>query len=382
MSEIDEILETRKEESEDMSRLIRGGIRRNIYSRAVITVLVLALAAAGIWHGARAVKENHSFHLEDMEYLLDDRIPDANEELADNLVTANAGWYLNCYFELFVPGSCFILDPNCAPAEKDFGAWAVTGYLLDAFHMNPEYARLPEVKSDSRREFEIRDGSFVPDADILYSIYYENPFRNWWSFNSTWERWHSVPDIKTEIESLPDSASVEFDLKFKETSDTDGLLLWLSQYPGSTPVYAVTHLYTDKENGYRICPQGFSFLRSFYIGPTSEETREKYPGFSPAAVSMVPYYKTSSFVSAPQRKHVKEELLSHYRDSLKLLLDNDFLNEKEKDIAEYVYGDLLEKEPEILGMRIYCSKEDARKLLEDDNILNIRIADIKLHRFD
>lgn len=386
MSEIEKMLEERNEISEEiqdeMNRDIRKGISRNIYIRAVITVLVLALAVSGLWYGVRAVKEESSFHLDDLELLLSGRIEDSSEEVKNNILTLNAGWYLNCYVELFAPGNVFLLDPDAEPQEKAFGSWTVSGWLTDQFHMNPEYSVLPQTDGSSRMDFEIRNGKFIPDTDIDYILFRKNPFRNWWTYMSSWEKNHQVPDITEEITELPASAGVELDMKFKSPMDTDSLLLWLSQFADSTPVYAVTHLYMDKDNAYRIYPQGFSFTRSLYFGVVSEETREKYPGFSGTAVSIVPYYQTASFISGPRREHVKEELLSHYTSSLKLLLENDFLDGIEKDIAAYVYADLQKNEPEILGMRIYCSKADALKLLEDDNIQNIRIADIRLTRFD
>jgi len=77
-----------------------------------------------------------------------------------------------------------------------------------------------------------------------------------------------------------------------------------------------------------------------------------------------------------------EKLKKHYQSVLSLLLNNDVLEENEKEGAEYVLQDIQDNPVQVLGIRMFCTKEDALRLLEDERIEDMHIEDVKMSRFE
>jgi len=91
------------------------------------------------------------------------------------------------------------------------------------------------------------------------------------------------------------------------------------------------------------------------------------------------------FLSNEDKGKIKgnpKDLYEHYKSVVSLLVENDILTEPEKTIAGNLNKELQENPVRILGIRMFCTKEDALRLLEDERIEDMHIEDVKMSRFE
>ena len=391
MSEkIDEILEEQfvidDEEQKQMNKKIQRGIAKKIYTKILITILILSCLVYGGYNGYQHYLDTNSFHLEDLEQLV--TVKDYfGHSTKEQVVAQNTGFYLHAYCELFFPGYVFEYYGNAEDISRtDYGKYEVRSILLNYFHVNTEKHSMGfQNLIYETVKMNINDGKMSLSYEDIMRIKGNDLFQIWWNYGDTYKEKYSVPAISDELETFPDSAYIELDMRFKEPLSLEDVFLFQTEYPDSRLAYGVTHqiqlpeVYSGK---YTI---GMSFLFGNYAFP-SQEAMEKYPWLFMTSFMIDEYDTTNRWInqfgSEGARKINAKHYLEHYKNVVSLLVDNDVLTEPEKTIAETLKEELQGDSVMISGVRMFCTKKDVLALLEDERIADMHIEDVKMSRFE
>lgn len=387
---IDELLEERmnisEEEQTEMNKKIQTGIARAVYSRVLIVLTALAVLLGAGWYGVSKYQEAVSFHIRDLKPLIKETVIEG-EDWTDWAIAHN---YLSLYFELFAPGYVLGYSEEAELEKTENGAYAYHGSLIPWFHVNTEGIQLSTHITPETGDYIIKDGKYIPDEQVRDMMNSRIVFKRWITSEQTWDRSYKAPEIRDEINKLPDSAFVQMAVRFDQPITVEELLEVCAGLPGARLSYAVTHLCPDKENSYQMTPLGISFLNSFMVGEWLYEKPEEgpYPWLSmkPLIYQDTTYGKDYSYYmqynSAALRHDLAEQTIQHYQSILKLMLDSNFLGEKDEKAVSWAYQDMQENTLKVYGIQIFCTKEGALNTLDLTNVKNMRIEDIRMSRFD
>ena len=394
--------ETEAASHDRLEEQIRKGIRNNIYRRAVL-VVTAALALIGIiLFGVHAVRERSSFHLSDWESVVSEELVQETLEryqLKDSSSTRdllNAQAYISAYSSIFLPG---IVPEFCEPDISDFhaaeyGTYRIGGKLTDYFEVNPENEPYRMKAEDNAFCIEIKDGRIIADQsrNILndgsvvlnnlnsyetYSGLVEGEFYSHFRTESTANKTKAYTE---KIRELPESAMVSLDIRLKEPVTVYSLLRSARNYDHSRIVYAVTE-YLPKDEMYDEAAIGFSLIGgngpdrflADYEGLLMDDTlRRDKSCFQQGIFNS---NNRASFFGEPNDAALRMETM--YRTQLKLLIDNHLLNERELRAAEAALSHAEAGEVEIIGYRIFTSRDDALSILKRENILRSHIVEVK-----
>lgn len=357
---IEELFDNREiineEEQKQLKKEIRRGLAKNIYSRLIITLICVSVLIFAVFFIYQKYRESRSFHLDELELIID-----GENMTEEDKLSKNAQWYLNSYIELTAPGYYVQYSfPNATRTADEvylFGG----AYAADRFHTNGEGFTASDHVSLQMDRY---SGGIGIAPDLRGYIALSDPFQKWWADPDAYEQLYSIPASEDELTDLPSSASVKIDIKFDHPLTTEEMLALGKNYPDSQIVYAVTHVFNIFENSDAFHALGFSLIFSDNSCSLNEEAEIKYPCLK------------------IEEQYSAEELNDHYRSVLSLLLNNKVLWADQMIAVEKVYDDILENGISILGVRMICSKHDALLLLDDENIRNAHICDIKMSRFE
>ena len=394
--------ETEADSHDRLEEQIRKGIRNNIYRRAML-VVTAALAVIGITlFGIHAVRERNSFHLSDWESVVSEELVQETTEryrLQDSSGTRdilNAQAYIAAYSSIFLPGMVpEFSEPELSDSRAaEYGTYRIGGKLTDYFEVNPENESYRMKAEDNVFYIEIKDGRILADqsGNILndgsvvlnnlnsyetFSGLQEGEFYSHFRNESTANKTQSYTE---KIRKLPESAMVSLDIRLKEPVSVYSLLRSAGNYDHSRIVYAVT-VYLPNDEQYEESAIGFSliggngpdrFLES-YDGLLADDTLRRDKSYFQQGIFN--YNNRASFFGEPKDAALRMEAM--YRTQLKLLIDNHLLNEREQRAAEAALAHAEADEVEVIGYRIFASRDDALNILERENTLRSHIVAVK-----
>ena len=391
MSEkINEILEETviidEKEQVKMNQKIQRGIAKNIYSKILIFILIFSCLIYGGYSGYQNYLEKNSFHLEDLEQLVTvkEYFGHATKE---EVVAENTGYYLHAYCELFLPGYVFDYYGEEENIQRtDYGKYEVHSRLLNYFRVNAEKHRhgLGNLIYGTVT-MNINDGKMSLNNEDKRRIKGNDLFHTWWALGDKYVEHYPIPSISEELNTFPDSAYIDLDMRFKEPMSLEDVFLLQTDYPDSRLAYGVTHQVQGPDENPGNYTVGMSFLFGNYPFP-SQEAMEKYPWLFMLSLSGDEIDTTNRWInqfgSEAARKINAKYYLAHYKSVVSLLVENDILTEPEKTVAENLNKELQENPVRIMGIRMFCTKEDALRLLEDERIEDMHIEDAKMSRFE
>ena len=394
--------ETEADSHDRLEEQIRKGIRNNIYRRAML-VVTAALAVIGITlFGIQAVTERNSFHLSDWESVVSEELVQETTEryrLQDSSGTRdilNAQAYIAAYSSIFLPGMVpEFSEPELSDSRAaEYGTYRIGGKLTDYFEVNPENEPYRMKAEDNVFYIEIKDGRILADqsGNILndgsvvlnnlnsyetFSGLQEGEFYSHFRNESTANKTQSYTE---KIRKLPESAMVSLDIRLKEPVSVYSLLRSAGGYDHSRIVYAVTE-YLPNDEQYEESAIGFSliggngpdrFLES-YDGLLADDTLRRDKSYFQQGIFN--YNNRASFFGEPKDAALRMEAM--YRTQLKLLIDNHLLNERDQRAAEAALAHAEADEVEVIGYRIFASRDDALNILERENTLRSHIVAVK-----
>ena len=393
--------------NDELTRKIQKGIRNNIYKRAAVVVAAAILLFGVISYGGRAVKEKQSFHLSDWEAVVSeeqlsktaDRYQIQNgSELKDIL---NAQAYISAYSSIFLPGIVpEFSEPDSLNAHAiTNGTYQIGGKLIDYFEVNPENEDYFVKAEDNDSYICIKDGKIIADQSrnilnagsrVLKHINAYEPYSGLEEGDFYSHFRNEGTDYKTlaycnEIRKLPSSAMICMDIRLKESVTVYNLLRAAANEEDSRIVYAVTD-YIAKSDEFDECAIGFSliggngpeeFKEGFQSLKTDDTLKRDKRSFQQG---MFYYNNRASFSGEPlDASRIYEE---RYCTQLKLLIDNDLLNEREQHAAETALAHAEAGDMEVIGYRIFAARDDALKILERENTLRSHIVSVKSNMFE
>lgn len=400
---LDEKLVIPEEEQKSLNHKVRNGIARSIYTRILITALVIASGIFIIRYAADAYRQSAAWHLNELEMLEDEDI--LQESFGDapyNTETVNARLYLSMYIELFAPGYKIVYPDYSSPVSNvEYGTYEISGSVINYFSQaeNPFALNRSDVICD---HMTLKDGKIVLDDDVKYNLFKSDRFRLFWTAPLKYLRVfpnNSYFSIRTdEIESLPDSAYVEMDVYFYRELTVGQFCEMIADHKDSRIEYAVTHILSDtfrytggpitySRDTFEEPPVlGFSLVHSNNVFLPSEEMNEKYPKLAlpPDEYGYMQIFNHywNIFQDRDQMAEYSETFIDHYRSALSLLVNNHVLSEEEESCGREVLDDMEENDLTVKGVRMICTKEDALKWMTDMNTRAYKIENAKWSRYE
>ena len=381
-----------EEEQKEINRKIHRGIASEVYKRVLIVLGAAALVAACCTAGYRKYRDLKSFHLSDLENVLDPEV--LQDEQPDVL---NAQYYLNAYCELFMPG--YVISYRSDNAERtDYGTYTFDAELTHVFRTNPETLWSVPLGTASAEGMVIQDGKIIRTDSVYHETVLNDTFWRWWESGLDYAVFYLPGDVRTELEEMPASALVELDVRLRDPVTVEEVLKMQAMYEDSRIIYCVT--YIDEQPGTRAKEVlGFSMMRGTADYDNIVVLRyrsEDYPELD-LPVECLPVNFFSNVYIATLKLEMQmmeqgnaredmpvtaERLEVHYETLLKLLLDNNVLNERETVKAQAALEDLSANGVSVQGMRIICTKEEALEMMDSHLFRDVHINDAKTSRFD
>jgi len=265
-----------EKEQKKMNKKIQRGIAKTIYSKIIIFFLIISCLIYGGYNGYQNYLETNSFHLEDLEQLV--TVKDYfGHSAKEQVVAENVGFYLYAYCELFFPGYIFEYYGEEDIQRTDYGKYEIHPRLLNYFHVNTEkHTHMLGNLIYDTVTININDGKMSLNNEDKRRIKGNDLFQTWWHLGDHYTDRYPIPAVSDELQTFPDSAYIDLDMKFKEPMSLEDVFLFQTEYPESRLAYGVTHQvpYPDEKQGFYFI--GMSFLYGNYPFP-SQEAMEKYP---------------------------------------------------------------------------------------------------------
>ena len=395
------------DEANDLEHRIQKGIRNNIYRRAIITVLAALVLIGMAMYGTDRIRERNSFHLSDWKYVVSDELIEKtkasygiqNTDAVKEIL--NAQVYISAYSSIFLPG---IVPEFCDPSDsyarsEPYGTYQIGGKMIDYFSVNPENEAWFMKAEDNESFIRIENGRIITDqlenilndgsrvlknrnAYELFSGLKEGDFYSHFRDEDTDNKTHAY--VK-EIHKLPDSSMICLDIRLKEPTSVFNLIRSAAAYEDSRIVYAVTE-YLSKSSEYEECAIGFSLIggngpsdfAEGYESLSMDDTLRRDKSYFQQG--MFYYNNQASFFGEPRDTALLFE--DRYRTQLKLLIESGMLNDRELHAAKTALEHADNNETEVIGYRIFASKEDALVILEKNNTLRSHVVSMKPSRLN
>ena len=406
--QIEEILKnTVTDDQKEFEQQIRRGIRNNIYRRAVIAVIAVLVMIGIVRFGVHAVKEQNSFHLSDWKPVVSGELVQETMEkyhlqnASETEDLLNAQVYISAYSDIFFPGMIpeFSEPAGSSAHAVTYGTYEIGGKLINYFEVNPENEGYFVKTEDNDSFIRIENGKIIADQSrnilndgsrVLHNINAYEPFSGLEEGDYYSHFRNESTDYKTtgyidQIYKLPASALICLDIRLKEPVSVYNLLRASTAQQDSRIVYAVTD-YIPESDEFDECAIGFSliggngpneFIEGYESLRADDTLRRDKKYFQQG---MFYYNNRASFFGEPvDSARVYEE---RYRIQLKLLIDNQLLNEREKHAAETALRNSETDGVEVIGYRIFASRDEAVNILKRDNTLRSHIVSVKFSRFE
>ena len=371
---VDEILNGKRNgiETSDLKHTINTIIdysiaeKRRFQKEIIKKVLVVILSAFTITVSCgylyHANKEKNTFKLDDIE------------NYTGTYKETNIGYILNIYLRLFSPGKLFDYDSYVKTSDGEFEVTMNQSDVIDLFSQIKSYLPANPVTSPNSEKltFEINERVLNYVADTKTRLFKYELFNKEHRYDET-ER----NQIREEILELPSSAIIDCGMLFKTPAELKDFLDLQYSLPDSIFTYIYTH---DMEKFMRtekavvgIRYFGFALIDSF--SPTV---------FNPVYenVDLFSLYKPDD-----EKRFDEDAVISHYYNCIDILLkcglayeDTEVDNGLE-DRLKLIQEDIMSNGISVIAFRACLTKDDALKLLEDDNICHIVIADIKISKY-
>ena len=364
---MEDILNERDEAQEDIKAFeknVRKGVRKSIYRSSLLMILAVVLVFTGIEKLYRYEQETTSWNPSRLEEILDRSFYQGADVTEEYIANENAFLYIQTYYDLFAPGYRTVKRSLPGFVKRlTYGEYEFSQSVINIFRTNPE-GGFSWTGTDST--VVLTNGKLVPNEDMRTRTLRDS-FAAWWSMGAEkYEAMYQVPDPRSEVEGLSDSAYVEMDIRFGSAMSVQEVLQLQAAYPKSQILYAVTYADPEIVSEHTLLPNtcGFCMTDSGIKEELSTEASEKYPDLITAQMNDA------------------DTCIRHYKSALQLLISSGLLQYPDYVIAEHAYAEAEEKGVSVIGMRMSLTKADAQRIMEEPAVSSFHIADIKMSRFE
>lgn len=344
--ELDELLHINNEFDLQVEKRIKKEMRKQIYSRVIIILLIVAIGWQIVYHGT-------SFFMNITQYnpLQENKLvlTEGNRDSKDIDVL------MQTFVEMYFPGDVYY-SGNCL--AQGFGKYELTARIQNTMKPfnNSEQTNVTFYIHRSHLSIDMNDDSLFDS--ITHEYYDENANEEYKeSFGEI-----SQSTIK-DIQELPDSTILDVALSFPHTISVKDTLDFMNQYKQSKFIWLANHVEDDIALGMSLC-NGEEYI-------LNKGTKNEY----------------QNFYLPNQEDYTIEVLTENYLSKLKLLIENkEFMQlintrftfkTRIEDIKQQ-YQNIKNNGLQCIGLRAYVKKKDLLNMIENQKVKYIYIHDIKL----
>lgn len=347
--DFDDLFQQNDELEEINGKKIQQGIRKNIYKRIVISLIVIALLVAGMYKGTSYLLDVIYYNPFHEEKLVDD-----NDKFSDD---ATFHIVFQTYCEMFFPGKNYLMVENMK--SLGFGNYETRIKIHDLFD------RL-YIDGFSNMTLQIQQSHMHMETNEnhLFSLIIDE-FANRKSSVFDSSSYQITKNTLKEIEDLPDSSRLNVSFSFPRNYHLKETFDLINKYPDMTALWLATD----------------SFLRDSSIADGMTLWKSTMYDLSPEAKKEYPYLYIDNNTQLND-----ETFLQYYLSNLKLLLDHpkevNMIAEMMNNTAtiesiQKIY-DYVQKGFQVVGLKVNIYKKDLLKIIELENIDYMVIHDVKL----
>lgn len=336
--------------NQKMSKKIKKGINKAIYSKLIKGLLVVSIVIGGLYFGFEKFVEMDNYNP-----LSDENIPIIQDD-ESNKEVASFHLLMYVYTNLSIPGQMY---SNSSISDYEDHGWA--NYTLKAELHNA----FDSFKSESNNSsLQINKSKLSIDGFIRYVDMFVDCEKIDVASQYSYVIENKKKDIE-EIRKLPDTSYFDVAISLTEKIDMKEFVQTMNTYTNSNFIFATTRAERDQYLGFSLFDHlGYGF---------EEEFNKQYP-------NLILLDET-----------LDERILNnHYASMLKLMNDHENFKKLTNTLYDYSHSiDYLEEyekvksgDVEILGYRVYASKADLLKMLESDDFDYYHIYDVKYSSFE
>lgn len=341
------------EEIVDFDKKIKREINKKVYSRIGKSLLIVCLMIVGCYEGVSfAMNYSHYDPFQEERFLKDENKGYEFQTLMTN------------YYQMEHPGLLYIYaynDDGPNIESHGFGRYTFKARIqstLEPIIMGPEENATFEIKGS---KLELKS----LDKDISISRIVDE-FKD--PGNKDSRQLYDLEDIKKELRSLPDSSYIQASVSFEHYKTMEDIVELMKNDKYSLNWIALKDQRLSSVNG---VAGGMSLLDTNYPDFT-DEFNEKYP----------------NYILESRDKLTAQKLKQNYLSKLKLLIDHpDFVKILNDSVSMVSLQQLQEnyekaqKEMLAYGVHMNIHKNELLDMIENDDVSQVYIHDIKLSQF-
>ena len=316
------------------------------------------IVAASCFSVYRISKEKNAFKLEDIE------------NYTGTYKETNIGYILNIYAEMFSPGKLSDWDSYEKTSEGRYEITLNQSDVIDLFSRLKSGIPAGPVTSPDVEKLKVT----IEDRVLSYPIDYKTRLFKYNLFNKeTRYDVNKFNQAKEEIEELPASAIIDCGMYFRNSVELKDFLVLQQTMPDSIFTYIYTH---DMED----------FMRS-----ENAPSGTKYFGFamldSFSLTVYEPVYENIDLFNLYRfddgKRFESDAVTSHCCNCLEILLNCGLIFEENNftERMKLIQKDIENNGISVIAFRACLTKDDALKLLEDEKICHVTIADVKISKY-
>lgn len=356
--ELDRLLEQECASGEDpgaersFQKKVKRAMNRTLYRRIFASLLVVALAGAGLWFGTSAAINAIFYDPGDEPAFLEDDRP--NQEF---------GMLFESVFNMYFPGTRCIVVGN-----RDMDSFTPTGfsgYDVDVT-LEGAFDRL-HVGGQATHTFHIRRSRLDGGAASLSFLVNEflDPERQ-----ADSEVVCTTQELRAELEDLPASARLDVSLSFGTYQTADQVAQLIRDYPDASVQWAALK---GQESGYYIGLAGGMNLEEYCCRSFREPQAQRYEGY------YLPVEGSITGADLERCLIAQLRLLADHPDFLRMM-ESLFPHQISPEIIQERL-DRAEQEWSCYGLRLMVGQKDLLRLLDEQPVTQAVVQDVRVSRF-
>lgn len=333
------------EETKTFQKKLYKKINRTLYAKMIRILILLVVICVGSYFALStiATMDNYNPFMGKHKEIIDTK---RREEMGE---TYFHHLLMETYTSMHFPGQ-YYYSYGKEDTKDGFSKYTMHYDFMDGFHKT--VVGKAKVGAIQFSKWEPAQNDFVLTALQFFTKDMEETLASY-SYQAT--------KVTQEIEKMPDSSQLDLSISFEEPMPIEEFLEYKKMYTETQFSYMVSYIHDS------IITLGFS-NRELTDNGYWENFKGKYPNLF-------------SF------QETKEDYENRYTSMLQLMIDNGefyktvnsayFQHGEGTNMLKEEYDRIKDKGLFISGVRVYTSKQDALKLLQDSNVLFTWVNDAK-----